>query len=107
MSIFISELAFESETLIYQAKIGVLIASLLYFHVFEGIPTYAELMITIFLLLTAPVTANFIAKAYMHRNLKEEDLPDAQSDYGWAGYNPPPEGGPKGVTRTADTNPAE
>jgi len=70
---------------------GVLIASILYFHVFKDVPTYSELLIALFLFLTAPVTANFISKAYMHRNLREDDLPPTASDIGWAGYNDPPE----------------
>lgn len=79
---------------------GVLIASILYFTIFKGATTISEVLIMLFLFLTAPVTANFIAKAYMHRNVAEDELPPSESAFGWAGYNPPPDGGAKGVTKT-------
>lgn len=72
---------------------GVLIASMIYFIAFKGIWSFHELMITVFLFLTAPVIANFIAKTHMHKNVAPEDLPDTGSDYGWAGYDDPPDGG--------------
>ncbi len=54
---------------------SVLIASMLYFLFFaEGIP-FHELMISLFLFVTAPVVAHFIAKAQLHRNWKPGDLP--------------------------------
>lgn len=70
---------------------GVLIGSMLYFWLVEGHASFHELMITLFLFLTAPVTANFISKAYMLHEVAESDLPETSSDYGWAGYNDPPE----------------
>lgn len=70
---------------------GVLIGSMIYFYAAEGVVSFHELMITLFLFLTAPVTANFIAKAYMLENVAEKDLPKTSTDYGWAGYNDPPE----------------
>lgn len=69
---------------------GVLIASMFYFLLFEGTFSFHELMITVFLFLTAPVTANFIAKTYMHLNVKPSDLPATGTEYGWAGYDDPP-----------------
>lgn len=44
-----------------------LVASLVYFPVFGGNASAHELLITLFLLLTAPVSANMIAKAHLHR----------------------------------------
>lgn len=73
---------------------GVLIASMLYFYFFKGTFSFHELMITIFLFLTAPVTANFIAKTYMHCCVDEKDLPKTGTEYGWAGYDDPPEDSP-------------
>ncbi len=70
---------------------GALIGSMTYFYFAEGIFSLHELMITLFLFLTAPVTANFISKTYMADSLKESDLPETSSKYGWAGYNDPPE----------------
>jgi multicomponent K+:H+ antiporter subunit G len=64
---------------------ALLIASMIYFAVFHRLPTAHELMITLFLFLTAPVTANMVAKAHIfrHRNVQDE-LPPAASGPGWA-----------------------
>ena len=71
---------------------GVLIASMVYFFAKTGYLSVHELLISVFLFLTAPITANFIAKAYMARNMREEDLPHSQGEYGWSVYDDPPEG---------------
>jgi multicomponent K+:H+ antiporter subunit G len=68
---------------------GALIASMLYFALIKGSVSFHEVLITIFLFLTAPVTANFIAKAYMLRRITENQLPATGRDVGWAGYNEP------------------
>ncbi|NBC95130.1 MAG: Na+/H+ antiporter subunit G [Deinococcus-Thermus bacterium] len=70
---------------------GVLIASMVYSAAFLGRVSMHELMITIFLFLTAPITAHFVAKAYMHRHLRPEDLPPTEGTYGWAVYDAVPE----------------
>ena len=70
---------------------GVLIASMLYFIAKTGHVSIHELLISLFLFLTAPITANFIAKAYMARNMKASDLPPSGGAYGWAVYDDPPE----------------
>ncbi|MDO9587131.1 MAG: Na+/H+ antiporter subunit G [Brevundimonas sp.] len=44
-----------------------LIASMVYFPTFTQTWSAHELLITIFLLLTAPISANMIAKAHLHR----------------------------------------
>ena len=64
-----------------------LISSMIYFLVFEGTISWHELLITLFLLLTAPITANFIAKAQMHRFIKPEDLPGTGDTTDWATYD--------------------
>jgi len=69
---------------------GVLIASMLYFLLIKGSFSMHELLITLFLFLTAPITANFIAKTYMVRSLRAKDLPETGRDYGWAIYDDPP-----------------
>ena len=69
---------------------GVLIASMLYFLLIKGTFSLHELLITLFLFLTAPITANFIAKTFIQGNLRENDLPDSQGDYGWSVYDDPP-----------------
>ncbi len=70
---------------------GVLIASMLYFLLVEGSLSFHELMITALLFLTAPVSANFIAKTYMLHSVRREELPPTGRDVGWAGYDPAPE----------------
>lgn len=69
---------------------GVLIASILHSAFIEQHVSLHELLITLFLFLTAPITAHFIAKAHIHRHIKPEDLPDPGGDHGWAAH---PKGG--------------
>jgi len=70
---------------------GVLIASMLYFLLIGGTLSFHELLITLFLFLTAPITAHFIAKTYMVMNLKPTDLPETGRDLGWAIYDDAPD----------------
>lgn len=65
---------------------GVLIASILYVYGIEGRISTHELLISIFLFLTAPITALFIAKVHLHLREHPEDLPNPGSAAGWAGY---------------------
>jgi len=69
---------------------GVLIASMLYFLLKEGQLSFHELLITLFLFLTAPITANFIAKTYMARKMVSADVPGSGRLYGWSIYDSPP-----------------
>lgn len=73
---------------------GVILASLVYFYAKTGSVSIHELLISLFLFLTAPITANFIAKAYMAQNVKGEDLPPSSTSYGWSVYDDPPESMP-------------
>ena len=70
---------------------GVLIASMLYFLLVKGSLSFHELLITIFLFLTAPISANFVAKSYMQAKVRREELPATGRDYGWSVYDDPPE----------------
>ena len=66
---------------------GCLIASIFYFSVTEGRFSTQEILITFFLFLTAPITANFMAKAYLHTsNEREKGLPQTGSKYGWSTF---------------------
>jgi len=65
---------------------GVLIASMLYFLAFGGQVSFHELMITLFLFLTAPITAHFIAKAFIHRNIAPHEVSPPTGDTEWAGF---------------------
>lgn len=66
---------------------GALIASMVYFWVFMDHFSFHELMITLFLFLTAPITANLIAKAHLHRSEQPENLPDSGTGRGWATFD--------------------
>jgi len=50
-----------------------LVASMLYFWVTEGKPDIQELLITLFLFITAPVSAHLLAKTGLHLQLRHED----------------------------------
>lgn len=47
---------------------GTLIASMLFFWGVQNNVSIHEVLVTLFLFLTAPITAHFIAKAYLHKN---------------------------------------
>jgi multicomponent K+:H+ antiporter subunit G len=64
---------------------ALLIASMVYFTFAMGLPSFHELMITLFLFITAPVTAHLVAKAYILRHPElRPHLPDVQAQGGWA-----------------------
>jgi len=74
---------------------SVLIASILYFLFFEGSFSVHELLITLFLFVTAPLTANVIAKAHIHvdQGSPEALPPPAEPDFspaevGWSTFDP-------------------
>lgn len=69
---------------------GVLVASMIYFYAETGYLSVHELLISLFLFLTAPITANFIAKAYLARSIRRSELPEAPGEYGWSVYDDPP-----------------
>ncbi|MGJ8605660.1 MAG: Na+/H+ antiporter subunit G [Marivita sp.] len=70
---------------------GVILASLVYFYAETGHVSVHELLVSLFLFLTAPITANFIAKAYLAQNVRSEDLPPSATAFGWSVYDEPPE----------------
>ena len=63
---------------------GVLLASIGHSVLIEGHLSLHELLITLFLFLTAPITPLFIAKWHIHRHEKPESLPDVGEDELWA-----------------------
>lgn len=79
-----------------------LIASMIYFPVFGGQFSAHELLITLFLLLTAPVSANMIAKAQLHRQGHGVDPNPAD---GAPGRVPPPPSGDWATFSGAETDP--
>jgi len=69
---------------------GVLVASMVYFSAVEGQISWHELMISLFLFITAPISAKMIAKAYLHVHKTPADLPPTGRPYGWSNFAAPP-----------------
>lgn len=67
-----------------------LVASVLYFAVFKDTLTWQELLIVIFLFVTAPITANFLSKVHLHRSLTPADLPPTGTGRVWATHEADP-----------------
>jgi len=64
---------------------SMLIASMAYFLLFVGNPSVHEFLITLFLFLTAPVTAHMIAKAHILRHQRtREELSPTERSVGWS-----------------------
>ena len=73
-----------------------LIASMIYFPAAGGVFSAHELLIALFLFITAPISANMIAKAHLHRQGWSIDpnpsddiktgLPDTGGKTGWATF---------------------
>jgi len=64
----------------------ILLASLAYFWLIEGRSSLHELLVTVFIFITAPVSALMIAKAHIfrHRGRTEQPLPPTGRPVGWA-----------------------
>jgi multicomponent K+:H+ antiporter subunit G len=79
-----------------------LVASMIYFPATGSSFTAHELLITLFLFITAPVSANMIAKSHLHRQGHKldpnpadqitEGLPGTGGPTDWATYSAPPPG---------------
>lgn len=65
---------------------GILIASMAFFWLTEGRVSFHELMITLFLFATAPVTAHFLGKMHIHRTIDQRTLPPTGRDTPWATF---------------------
>ena len=61
---------------------AVLIASMVYFGVMRGAPSLHELLITLFLFMTAPVSAYLLAQAALHSGVATGAPSKAASDAG-------------------------
>lgn len=69
---------------------ALLIASMIYFVLLNGSLGIHEMLITLFLFLTAPVTALMIAKAYIFRHrAAQKKLPPSTDETGWATLTKP------------------
>lgn len=81
---------------------GALIASMLYFLAVEGSLSIHEVLITLFLFLTAPVTAHFIAKAYLHQHRERRaELPPSGRACDWSTFDAAPDAEPSGEEKPA------
>lgn len=76
---------------------AMLAGSVVWFQLVKGEWTTHELLITLFLFLTAPITANMIAKVHLHRLRLDE----ASEMAGPAGAPAPPPGGADWATHEA------
>ena len=64
---------------------GLLLASALYFWLVRGYPSYHELLIGVFLFMSAPITAHMLAKVnLLHRKRESAALPPTGREVGWA-----------------------
>lgn len=63
-----------------------LVVSMLY-TLAQGRLSWHELLITLFLLLTAPITGNLLAKAHMHSHMRKDDLPPTGVTDDWATFD--------------------
>jgi len=63
---------------------GVLIGSMVYQAFADGTFSVHELLITLFLFLTAPVTAMLISKVHLHQTIRKSELPPTGTDRPWA-----------------------
>lgn len=80
---------------------GMLVGSILFFHLAEGEWALHELLISLFLFITAPISANMIAKVHLHQlrvrpeggeldRVGPAGLPPSPSDQSnWATYQAP------------------
>lgn len=63
---------------------AVLLASMLQAGLIRGQASWHELLVALFLFATAPVTALFLAKVHLHRNVPRADLPPTGTARDWA-----------------------
>ena len=63
---------------------SVLIASALNQLWVTGHPSWHEILVTVFLFITAPLSALYLAKAHLARTIDPKDLPSTGSDVPWA-----------------------
>lgn len=70
---------------------GVLIASMLYMLLVKEHLSFHELLITLFLFLTAPISTLFLAQTHILMTLKRSELPETGREHSWSIYDDPPD----------------
>ncbi len=75
---------------------GMLVGSVIFFQFDQGVWSAHELLISLFLFITAPIAANMIAKVHMHRIRSDPTTlgpagcpPDPDQRSAWATYEEP------------------
>ncbi len=70
---------------------SMLVASMIFFYASQGTLSINELLITFFLFLTAPISAHFMAKAYLHLNFRtsKDSLPRPHGSCDWSTFEKP------------------
>ena len=63
---------------------SILVASVLYDFFVQDIVSVHEVLIMIFLFMTAPIAAIFLSKTHLHQNVDQNELPPSGEDPGWA-----------------------
>jgi len=86
---------------------GALIASMLHAYFEVGQFSFHEVMIALFLFLTAPITGHFIAKTHLHFLHKPSDLPPTDSGRSWASYESDADLAREEAARTGGPTPPE
>ena len=76
---------------------AMLVASVIWFQLAEGVWTTHELLVSVFLFVTAPISANMIAKVHLHR-LRHGEVSEGA---GPAGTPEPPPGAADWATHEA------
>lgn len=68
---------------------SILVASVLYDFFVVDVISVHEVLIIIFLFMTAPIAALFISKTHLHQNVDPAELPSAGEDPRWAHVDEP------------------
>lgn len=88
---------------------GMLVGSVLFFQLDQGKWSAHELLISLFLFITAPIAANMIAKVHLHRLRARENSeiespagppPPVPGDADWATFEAPRKGTPVATSET-------
>ncbi|MFN3819452.1 Na+/H+ antiporter subunit G [Blastomonas sp.] len=88
---------------------GMLVGSVLFFQLYQGKWSAHELLISLFLFITAPIAANMIAKVHLHRLRAGETNeiespagapPPVPGDADWATFETPRPGTPGATSET-------
>lgn len=65
---------------------AVLVASMAAMWFRNGVLSWHELLVALFLFVTSPLTGLFIAKAHLHLSWQRDELPRPDADADWATY---------------------